>query len=105
VDVRGVLDDDHELAIGSLDAEFGDRGGAIREQARLVGRIGPRPRDHLRAVHRTEVLLEILDDRIEGVGVEDALFDEHRFDRGDAGFDRCQLGGMVMVGRHCGSSR
>jgi hypothetical protein len=47
----------------------------------------------------------VLDDLVQGVGVEDALFDEHRLDRGDSGFDRRQFGGVVMVSRHCGSSR
>ena len=86
-------------------AELADRGRAVREQALLVGRIGPCPGDHFRAVHRAEVVLEVLDDLVEGVGVEDALFDEHRLDRGDSGFDRRQFGGVVMVSGHDGSSR
>jgi hypothetical protein len=100
VDVRGVLDDDHELALRPLEAEFGDGRGAVIEEALLVGRIGPRAGDHLCAVHRAEVVLEVLDDLVEGVGVEDALFDEHRLDRGDPGFDRREFGWVMVVGRH-----
>jgi hypothetical protein len=105
VHFRGVLDDDHELALGPGEAEFGDRRGAVGEKPFLVGRVGPRPGHHLRPVHRAEVVFEVRDDRIDGVGVEDALVDEYRFDRGDARLDRRQFRGVVMVGRHRGSSR
>jgi hypothetical protein len=73
VDRWGVFDDDHELALRTLKAEVGDRCGAVREQTLLVRRVGPCPGHHLRAVHRAEVVLEVLDDLVEDVGVEDAL--------------------------------
>jgi hypothetical protein len=103
--IRGALDDDHEVAFGPLEAELGDGRGAVGEKTLFKNRIGPCAGHHLRAVHRAEVVLEVLDDLVKGVGVEDALFDEHRLDRGDAGFDRSQLGGVMVISRHRGSSR
>jgi hypothetical protein len=100
-----VLDDDHVFAFGPLEAEFGDGRGAVGEQALLVIRVGPCAGDDLRAVHRAEVVLEVLHDLVERIGVEDSVFDEHRLDRGDAGFDRRHFGRVMVVGRHRGSSR
>jgi len=89
----------------SFEAEFGDRGCAVREEALFVGRVGPRPGDDSSAVHRAQAVLEILHDLVEGVDVEDALFDEHRLDRGNPRLDRREFGGVMVVGGHRGSSR
>ena len=105
MDLRGVLDDDHELALGPAEAEFGDRSGAVREEALLIGPVRPGPGHHLRAVHRAEVVLELLHDLVKRFGVDDPLFDKDRFDRGDPRLDRRHLGGVMMASRHFGSSR
>ena len=93
--VRGVLDDDHVLTLGAAEAELRDSGGPSRQQARLVLGVGPRAGDDLGAVHRSQVVLEMRDDRVHRVDVEDPLLHEHRFDGRDARLDRCQYFGDV----------
>ena len=95
VHVRGVLHHGHVLALRPAEAEIRHGGGPVRQQTRLVLRVGPRPGDDLGAVHRPQVVLEMRDDRVHRVDVEDPLLHEHRFDGRDARLDRCQYFGDV----------
>ncbi len=49
-----------------------------------VRRIDPRVGDDLRPVHRAEIVLVGLDDRVDRVGGDKAPLDEERLDRRDA---------------------
>ena len=57
-----------------------------RRRGFVVG-INPGSGDDLGAVHGTEVVLEVLDDGIELLGVQESLRDEHGLDRRHPGFD------------------
>ena len=62
-------------------AELADRGRAVRAQPLAVVGVDPRPSDDARAVLRAEVALVALDDRVDLVGRQEPLLDEHGLER------------------------
>ena len=97
MDVGGVLQRDDVLALGTAEAELRDRGGGVVEQPSAVRGIDPRVGDDLRPVHRAEVVLVGLDDRVDRVGGDEAPLDEQRLDRGDALLDLGERRRVVTV--------
>ncbi len=79
VHLRRVLDDD-EMERSHVVAEFLDRGGAVGEQALLVGGIGPGAGDDLRA-HRGRDRVAKLDRLADVLGGEHALLDQELLER------------------------
>src|SRR5271154_5304313 len=80
---RRILDRDQAAALGPPEAEFRDRGGGVVEQPLSKLRIAPRPGDNARAVARPDLVLEGIDDRIEGGSIEQAFLFEQRLQRLD----------------------
>ena len=76
MDARGVLDDDHVLALHAAIAQLCYGGGCVGHQARLVGRILPGPRNHPRAVARPNLLRIGLDNGVKRGGIDQTLFDQ-----------------------------
>jgi hypothetical protein len=78
VDGGGVGDRDQVVGLGAAEAELGDRLGAVGQQPLAIGRVGPGARHHPGAVARADVALVQLDDRVDGVGGDQALGDQQR---------------------------
>jgi hypothetical protein len=78
VDGDGVGDRDQVVGLGAAEAELGDRLGAVGQQPLAVGRVGPGARHHPGAVPRADVALVQLDDRVDGVGGDQALLHQQR---------------------------
>ena len=85
------------LAFGTAEPELGNRRGRVFEQACTIGLVGPRVGDDRRAVHRPEVVLVHLDDRVDGVGGDEPTLDQQRLDRGDALLDVGERRRMMSV--------
>src|SRR5262249_14601210 len=81
VDLGGVFQHHHVLALAPDVAELGDRSRGVLEQALLVARIDPGLRDDARAVTRPDLRLVRVGERVEGSGVDEALVDEERLER------------------------
>ena len=94
---RRVGDDDHVVALGALEAELGDRRGAVGQQARAVLVVDPRARDDLGAVLRADVVLVELDDGVDRVGGDQAALGEQRLERAGAQLDLRRRTRMVVV--------
>ena len=92
-----VLDDDHVVALRAAEPELGDGCGAVGQQPRPVFAVDPGAGHDLGAVERPDVVLEVRDDRVELVGVEEPVLDQHRLDSGDARLDRRQRLRVVRV--------
>ena len=92
--LRRVFEHDHVFALAARVAELGDRGGGVGKQARLVGGIHPRAGDDAGAVARTDLCLVGVDNGVERGGIDEALFDQQRFERFDAQGD---IGGDGLV--------
>ena len=78
-----------------------DRGGPVGEQALAVVGVDPCPRDDPGAVLGAEVALVPLDDRVDLVGREQALLDEHRLERRRAQSELVVV--VVVIVAHAGS--
>ncbi len=85
------------LSLGTAEPELGDRRGRVFEQARTVRLVRPRAGDDRRAVHRPEVVLVHLDDRVDGVGGDEPTLDQQRLDRRDALLDVGERSRMMAV--------
>ena len=72
--VGRVLHRDHVLALATGDIQLGDRRRGVVDQPGVIGRIVPGLGDHSRAVAGADLVLIGLDDRVEGGGVDQALF-------------------------------
>jgi hypothetical protein len=72
----GVLDHNHVFALQAAISEFRNGGVGVRQQASLVPRITPRPRDDTRAITGANFVLVGVDHRIERRRINHPLFDE-----------------------------
>jgi hypothetical protein len=79
-----VLDHDHVLALASGIAQFGDGGRGIAQKASFVCRIGPGTRDHAGAVPGADLVLVVIDDRIQRCRIDKALLNQQGFKRLDS---------------------
>jgi hypothetical protein len=105
----------HVFALQAAIAEFGNGGIGVVEQPLLVAGIAPRPGDDARPVAGADPMLVGIDYRIEGGGIDHALFHEERFERPHAkgGIRRKRLMGVIVfalgsmrkVLAHCCASR
>ena len=100
VDLGRVLDDDHRVALEPAVAELADRGGAVQAEPLAVRGVDPGAGDDPGAVLRAEVALVALDDRVDLVGREQPLLDEHCLER--RGAQRELVVAVVVVVAHTG---
>ena len=104
--VLGRLLDDHDvLALGPLEAQLGDRAGAVGQQPGLVLGVDPGVGHHLGPVHGADVLLVVLDEPVHHLGVDQAPLDQDRLQGLGAQGDGQALGvGLAHAHRHahCG---
>src|SRR5439155_22382519 len=71
-----VLHRHQVLALRTADAELGDRGRRVGQQAPAEVRIDPGTGDDQGAESRTDLVLEGVDHRVDGIAGDDALLDE-----------------------------
>ncbi len=68
------------LALQPPEAQLGNRGRRILQQAPFVVRIHPGSCDDLGAIHRSEIALIEIDDLVQRILVDEAFRYQHRFD-------------------------
>ena len=90
------------LALGPLEAEFGNSRGSVLEEACLELGIRPGLCDNLRAVQGADILLVGLDEGIHDVRIHETSLHEQLLESLSAEFDRNAIGGDV--GAHDASS-
>ena len=101
-DATRRFDRDQMFALDTTEAEFGGRGGAVREQPGSVVGVHPRPGDHPGAVAGTDLVLEHVDDGVDRVGRHKALLDQQRLEGPGPKLSRRRFAGCV-VGGHADS--
>src|SRR6267143_1567889 len=89
------------LALAADVAQLRDGGGGVGEQPLLEGGIDPGLRDDARAVARADLRLVGVDQRVERLGIDEALVHQQRFQRAHAELDvgerRAVRSGAVVV--------
>lgn len=72
------------FALASRVPELRHSGGSIGQQKSLELRIDPSARHHACAVPRSNFMLEVIYQRIEGSGIDQTFFNQKRFEGFDA---------------------
>ena len=95
--VGRVLDDDDVVTLRSAVAELADGGRAVVEEPRPVVGVDPGSRDHVRTVHRADVVGVGLHDPIDDLAGDDALLDEQLLERAGSLLGLAHRSGVVVT--------
>jgi hypothetical protein len=99
----GVLHDHHVIALGSAEAELGDRGGAVSQQPHFVLRISPGPGHDLHPVHRPDLRLIPAGDLLDEPLGHQPSFGQQRLKRRIPLLNRRHRSRVVRAVAHAGS--
>jgi hypothetical protein len=103
VNLRGVFQHSHVLALRASETQFGDGCGSVGEETLFVRGIDPGAGYYAGAVARADLVLIGIYEGVERGGIDQAFFDQQRFESFDAesgvGWDGLVVV-MVIVIRH-----
>ena len=87
MDLRCVLECEDVLATAATIAKLGDRRRGVGEEPGAIGRIDPCACDDLGSVPRSDPCLVCVDQHVQGVRIDEALFDQKRLERANSQID------------------